>query len=439
MSSFDPKKMLKQTGLNPKDKLLSALNSKASNMTSKLSGEVASKLAQAGQSLSSATRFAASKTDALLSSAPEAFSSMASLGGGTPAIERISRSDLFSLRGGGEIAFDPQSVIPDAQEAGSYTDSKVFPADLTQQDYMMTFEFMEYKRPKLTESANTEVRFTISLPIPNTLLESYGVSYSEGKYGATLGNIINDYDANGLNRNEINMSGATGIGVARGAFQGALANAAGSATGAFGVDTEGLSGAADQVFGSIVNPHVSLFFQGVSLREHQFSWALAPRNAQDARNIREIYYRIKRSALPTFTPEASFTTLEYPMMVRVRIFTKGGKELYPFKMCVIPGINMNHAASGVPSFHADGAPVLQQMSMTLKEIEYFTSDDIKKFQGAEYESFEADFVQNQIALEGAEEFLTGLSASANGLSQAVINDPALRRVGFQPPPTEEAE
>jgi len=434
MSSFDPKKMLKQTGLNPKEKLLAALNSKSSTLTSKLSGEFAAKLAQAGQSLQSATAFAAAKTDALLSSSPEGFSSMAALGGGSPAIERISRSDLMSLRGGGEIAFDPQSVIPNSQEDGSYTDTTVFPNDLTSQDYRITFEFMEYKRPKLTEGPTTDVRFSVSLPIPNTLLESYGVSYNEGKYGATLGNIIADIDRG---KGKENMSEGTALGVARGAFQGTIANAAGTFGSVIGVEAEGVSGLADQVFGSIVNPHLSLFFAGTTLREHQFSWAFAPRNSQDSKNLKEIYYRIKRSALPTVTPDASFTTLEYPMMVKVRIFTKGGKELYPFKMCVIPSINMNYASSGVPAFHADGAPVLQQMSMTLKEIEYFTSDDIRKFQGAEFRGFENDFDQNPVALEGFEDFLTRAVASTNSLAQSITNDAGLANVGFTPPSGEQ--
>lgn len=438
MSSFDPKKLLKATGFNPKDKLLAALNSKASTLTSKLSGELASKLAQAGQSLQSATAFAAAKTDALLSSAPEAFSSMASLGGGTPALERISRTDLFSLRGGGQIAFDPQSVIPNTQDSSQYSETTVYPADLTQQDYRITFEFMEYVRPKLTGSANTEVRFTISLPIPNTLMESYGVVYSEGKYGATLGNVIANIDANGVQQAGTNMSSGETFGIARGALQQTATSTVAGGLSLIGVEQEGLSGAADQILGSIVNPHLSLFFGGVALREHQFSWAFAPRNTQDSRNIKEIYYRIKRSALPTITPDAAFTTLEYPMMVRVRIFTKGGKELYPFKMCVIPGINMNYASSGVPAFHADGAPVLQQLSMTLKEIEYFTSDDIKKFQGVEYASFEGNFQQTPQAFEAVEGFLQDVGARANTFTQGITSNPGFARAGFTPPPTEGA-
>lgn len=434
MSSFDPKKMLKPTGLNPKDKLLSTLNGKASNLTSRLSGEVAAMLSQAGQSLQSATAFAAAKTDALLSSAPEAFSSMASLGGGTPAIERISRSDLFSLRSGGEIAFDPQTVIPNSQDNSRYTETTVYPADLTQQDYRITFEFMEYKRPKLSESANTEIRFSVSLPIPNTLLETYGVAYNEGKYGATLGNIIADVDRGGRD----SISAGTAVGVGRGALQNSAANiVVGSLGSVVGVEAESVSGVTDQIFGSIVNPHLSLFFAGVSMRDHQFSWAFAPRNSKDAKNLKEIYYRIKRSALPTFTPDASNSTLEYPMMVKVRIFTKGGKELYPFKMCVIPAINMNYASSGVPAFHADGAPVLQQLSISLKEIEYFTSDDIKKFQDAEYTDFEEDFNQNPVLLDNFEDFMNRSVASATSLSQAVISDSRIQGAGFEAPPTEE--
>ena len=400
MSSFDPKKMLKATGLNPKDKLLSALNSKASNLTSRLSGDMAARLAQAGQSLQSATAFAAARTDALLSSAPQAFSSMAALGGGVPAIERISRSDLVSFRAGGEIRFDPQSVIPDSQEDGQYTDTTRYPADLPD-DYHMRLDFMEYERPKLSEPPRGDARFSISLPIPQTLIERYGVQYGEGKYGATLGNVVNAID----NPNNARLSLAGVSGAARGATQGAIAQMAGRIAGGVGVDSEGLDGLADQTFGSIVNPHLALFFKGPELRTHEFSWNFAPRNAQDSKNLKEIYYRIKRAALPAFTVDASNTTLDYPMMVRVRIRTKDEKELYPFKMCVVVNFSMNYAPSGVAAFHADGAPVLQQLSMSLREIEYFTSNSIRDAQGPDYPDVEEElFVSTGIDANTMVEF-----------------------------------
>lgn len=427
MSSFDPKKMLKATGLNPKDKLLSALNSKASNLTSRLSGDVAARLAQAGQSLQSATAFAAAKTDALLSSAPQAFSSMAALGGGVPSIERISRSDLFTMRGGGEIRFDPQTVIPGSQEDGQYTETTRYPSDLPN-DYRMCFEFMEYKRPNLAEPATTEMRFSISLPIPNTLLESYGMSYSEGQYGATLGNVVRAAADGG------GMPGGAGIvGAARGLGQSALTNAAGNIAGGLGVDSEGLGGLIDQTFGSIVNPHLALFFKGVSLREHQFSWAFAPRNAQDSKNLKEIYYRIKRAALPAFTAGASNTTLDYPMMVKVRIYAKDGKELYPFKICVISFTNMNYASSGVPAFHADGAPVLQQLSLGLKEIEYFTSDSIRDAQGQDFENVnDADFASTGLSREDFMEFGNNVITFASSIP-AAANDTVTQITSFFSP------
>lgn len=413
--AFDARKLLSQSSLNPAEKISSAINSRASSLTSRLTGAIASKLSAAGQSLSSATAFAAAKTDALLSSAPEAFSAMAALGGGTPAIERISRIALMTTRAGGSIGFDPQSVIPRAAEESSYTDTTVYPPELASMDYYFKMEFMEYKRPSLTEAPQTEVRFSVTLPIPTTLIEAYGIAYSEGKYGATLGNVINYIDA-GDNQAD-GMSVSTGIGVARGVGQSAAAQAAGGKLGALGIESEGLSGVFDQQLGSIVNPHLSMFFQGATLREHQFSWAFAPKNQKDSKSLKEIYYRIKRSALPTFTPQASHTTLEYPMMVKLRIVAKG-EDLYPFKMCVIPAASMNYSPGGTPAFHTDGKPVLQSLNLSFKEIEYFTSDDILKAQGGDYTGFEGDFAQNQVAVEALEGFFESGISAANSLIQS---------------------
>lgn len=398
---FDPKKLLKSSGLNPKDKIQAAVVKKASGMTSKLSGAVASKLASAGQSLKTASAFSAAKTDALLSAAPAAFTTMAALGGGSPAIERIARGALVNGRMGDLSSFDPQTVIPRNISSSGYSETRVYPSDLGDMDYRIIFDFMEYKRPSVAEAPQTEIRFSICLPIPNTLLETYGVGYSEGKYGATLGNVLNQMS----NPNNPDASTeATGIGLARGAGQSNIARAAAGLGSVVGLEAESLSGAFDQAMGSIVNPHLALFFNGPTMREHQFFWTVSPRNQNDTRNLKEIYYRIKRSALPTFTPNASHTTLEYPMMARVRVMTKGNQELYPFKMCVISNIVLNHAAAGTPAFMVDGQPSIQQLSMSLKEIEYFTSNDIQDIQGAPYAGFEADFTQNQVAYDEMENY-----------------------------------
>lgn len=411
---FDPQKLLSQSSLNPAQKISAAVNSRASSLTSGLTGSIASKLSAAGKSLSTVTAFAAAKTDALLSAAPEAFSAMAALGGGAPAIERISRIALMNSRMGGSIGFDPQSVIPRAAEESGYSDTTIYPPELANMDYYFKMEFMEYKRPSLTEAPQSEVRFSITLPIPTTLIEAYGVAYSEGKYGATLGNVINAIDRGG---DQSDVTVGTGLGVARGAGQSAAAQAVAGKLAPVGIDAEGLSGVFDQTLGSIINPHLSMFFQGPTLREHQFNWMFAPKNQKDSKGLKEIYYRIKRSALPTFTSQAAHTTLEYPMMVKLRIMTKG-EDLYPFKICVIPAASLNYAPGGTPAFHTDGKAVLMALNLSFKEIEYFTSDDILKEQGADYSGFEGDFAQNPNGTDALEGFFNQGVAAANTLMQS---------------------
>lgn len=352
---------------------------------------------------------------------------MAALGGGTPAIERISRSVLMSTRSIGSIPFDPQSVIPKASSEGTYSDSTIYPPDLETLDYFFKMDFMEYKRPSVSVPASQDVRFSITLPIPTTLIESYGTSYSDSKYGATLGNVINEVDRL-VGGAPSNGNDATMLGLARGAGQQLGANALGSVTGAVGVEADGINGLVDQVFGSIVNPHLAVFFQGPTLKDHQFNWTFAPKNPTDSDHLREIYYRIKRASLPSFTVDASHTTLEYPMMCRVRIFTKNGHELYPFKLCVIPAVTMNYAPNGTPAFHKDGAPVLMALNIAFKEIEYWTSDDILKEQGDDYVGFEGDFANRQDALANVEDFVKQGAAAANNLAQSIKNNPVVKKV-----------
>jgi hypothetical protein len=424
---FDSQKLLKSSSLNPRQKLNAAVNKAASNMSSKLSSAVTEKLASAGQSLKSATSFAAAKTDALLSSAPEAFTSMAALGKGSPSVERISRQFLKESKSGkGNKKASPQETIN--PNGSNNLEIVSYPEEIADLEYKMTLEFMEYKRPSVSSPPSTETRFTINLPIPNTLIEGYGVGFSEGEYGATIGNIINVVDDQiGSNPTEVDVS-AEGIAGMVPAISGAARGALQSSSGRPG----GVSGIIDQTLGSIVNPHLALFFTGVSLREHQFFWPFAPRNSADSAKLKEIYYRIKRAVLPAFTEDAFFTTLEYPMMVKVRIITKGKQDLYPFKMCMISGINMNYATSGTPAFHIDGRPALQQLSITLKEMEYFTSNN---FVEAEYSDIENQFRQTGITAsisDSIADVLQGdFSPITNGISGAgdvISNNPNVQNI-----------
>lgn len=396
---FDAKKFVKKSSLNPKEKILSEVNKASDKIKSKVTNAVASRMSQAGQAVQSVASLAAAKTDSLLSSAPSDYFSMAALGGGNPISERISGEDIINSRLGKAIN-EPQTVIRNSLERTDTT-RLVYPEDLASQDYMLMLEFMEYKRPSVATPANTEIRFTISLPIPSVLIDNHGVSYRDSEYGANLGNLVSAIDnpSDFSGNNVVN----TGVGVARGAFQSQIAGAAGVLNGGNG---EGISGLADQLFGSVVNPHMSVFFAGPTLREHQFFWTFAPRNRNDSNTIKELYYRMKRAMLPSFTPDAARTTLEYPMMCKVKMMTKGGKELYPFKICVIPSMTLNYAAAGTPAFHVDGTPALIQMSLALKEIEYFTSEDIAEFDGySEFRSINSQFNQNPVALNTVGDFL----------------------------------
>jgi len=408
---FDAKKFVKASSLNPKQKILSEVNKASDKIKSKITDAVASKMSQAGQTIQSVASVAAARTDALLSSAPSDFFTMAALGGGNPISERISGADVALSRLGKAVS-EPQTVIRNSLERQN-TEVLVYPEELASQDYKLTLEFMEYKRPSISQPANTEIRFTVSLPIPSVLIDNHGVTYSDSSYGANLGNLLSAVDNPGAFAAD-NITNTT-VGVARGVAQGAIAGAAGSLLGS----PEGISGAIDQAFGSVVNPHLSVFFGGPTMREHQFFWTFAPRNQNDSRLIKELYYRMKRAMLPTFTPEAAHTTLEYPMMCKVKVFTKNGKELYHFKICVIPSMTLNYAAAGTPAFHTDGTPALIQMSIGLKEIEYFTGEDIRDFSGySEFDSIETQFNQNPIALDTVNEFAGNL---INGAGTAVRN------------------
>jgi hypothetical protein len=67
-------------------------------------------------------------------------------------------------------------------------------------------------------------------------------------------------------------------------------------------------------------------------------------------------------------------------------FKEGSHPIIGFKHALIENVTVNHSPNGIPSFFAGTSlPTFYQVSITLKEIEYFTAEDYgrEKFDGAE--------------------------------------------------------
>ena len=209
-----------------------------------------------------------------------------------------------------------------------------------------------------------------------------------------------------------------------------------NATGIGDVTTNDLLGGST---GVVLNPNTELMFSGFDLRTFSLNFKLVPRNATEAKYIREIIGTFKKVSLPTYgqspgglfdvdlafkkaftnpnndspateeepaeeaeeAPPANADTsntesaqnlgasnanyIGVPGLCQVK-FMKGA-GLHPwlpqYKLCAITGVNVNYTPDGTFATYHDGSPVAYELGLEFTETKLVYSQDIK-MSGATY-------------------------------------------------------
>lgn len=259
--------------------------------------------------------------------------------------------------------------------------------------YYCTLSILEYNRPKPFDPGSYNAKKIIRLPLPQELRDDTAVAYNNVDL-KLVGDITNK-DVAGLGAEALRQSGtimtdAMGMGVQ------ALQAKANNSTAAMltgdavtrAIDAEAVTSAIQQAAGVAPNPNPSVAFQGPSLREMSYTWTFMPTNAQDSERIRSIVNYLKRSALPKANASGeSASILEYPMLCQMNFFpwdNNGGgpygwsdNSIIKMKRCFMASVNVNYTAGAAPSFFAgwNNEPTIIQLSINMKEIEYFMAHD----------------------------------------------------------------
>jgi hypothetical protein len=265
--------------------------------------------------------------------------------------------------------------------------------------YYCTLTLLEYDRPKPFDPVSYKVKKVIRLPLPQELNDSTAVAYNNVDL-KLVGDIANK-DAVGLGAEGLRQAGSlmkTGIEAGAAglkAMGGASSSAAGGLAGMLGgealsnaFDAEAISSAIQQGMGVAPNPNPSVAFQGPVLREMNYTWNLMATNEQDSKAIRSIINELKKRALPRANAGLeSAAILDYPHLCQMNFFPWDGKGSGPYgwsagsiikmKRCFMSSVNVNYTGGAAPAFFAgwNNEPVTVQLSINMKEIEYFLSKD----------------------------------------------------------------
>ena len=131
--------------------------------------------------------------------------------------------------------------------------------------------------------------------------------------------------------------------------------------------------AAAQAIGMAENPNMSLSFQGVELRTHNFTWRLIAKSIAESVAIENIINTLKINALPQKVFGAGFH-LGYPNIAILSFFPTNLIKISDLG-CFITSINVKYDGDGYPVFFKGNKPVIIDLSVSFKERAILTSDD----------------------------------------------------------------
>lgn len=245
-----------------------------------------------------------------------------------------------------------------------------FPAENV--DYFTVLKFVTYNRRNPKHRAIRVDQADIVLPLPVNLREYYTMQYAGvefDKIGGAMSYIDRVMDKYMEGADLLKSLADTGF--AERAIE--LAQALSRKTASYISDD--LGGVIDRVTGTVVNPHITSVFKGVSLRDHPLQWRLHPRNASESREIRKIINFVRAHMHPTKKDDF---LLNFPDEVYVSFHAKDKEFLFPIFKAVVIGMECPQSSDGSNAFYAEtDEPAFYDLTIHLQEVESATREDFE--------------------------------------------------------------
>jgi hypothetical protein len=251
---------------------------------------------------------------------------------------------------------DLNSYLGNILSTKSSNPSYKFPDDLSD-SYYMGFMFSSYKKDFFNEAPSKVWEGGTKLPIPNSLTNDTNVKYNDQNLTSAVTGFIGQIaDKYGGGTPEQKQKRDNTLSVVSGAAK-----------------------ALSYSTGVTINPFMTVLFDSPTLKTHTFSWKLTPKNANESRTITNIIKNFQKNMLPSSGGPRG-VVLTFPSFVDIFLVAGGSDaNLYKFKTCVITDFKANYAPNGPAFFNSSSAPASVDISVSLKEIEMWVSEDIQNF------------------------------------------------------------
>jgi|DEB0MinimDraft_6_1074348.scaffolds.fasta_scaffold00002_26 hypothetical protein len=232
-----------------------------------------------------------------------------------------------------------------------------------------------------SKKESIQIGSVIYLPMPSNLQDSNAVSWGESKMnnltaaGVAAGGALMDIDLFNLEGSLEEVKGK--LGTIRGSLDlDKIITLGKTQLSAEAVNVLGGNVTLDQIlarsYGQIVNQNNRLLFNGVTLREFNFSFKLTPRNEEDRDNIKKIIRTLKvhMSAKNNSKEKDPGTFIKTPGYFDLQ-YRKGNTKhpfLPSFKECALKNMAVNYTGENVYATYHDGTPVSMQLDLSFQEV-----------------------------------------------------------------------
>jgi len=128
--------------------------------------------------------------------------------------------------------------------------------------------------------------------------------------------------------------------------------------------------------GQVMNPNMELLFNGPKLRDFSFTFLLAPRSKDEAKNVIKIIRFFKQGMLPIRSKSNLF--LKAPHTFQLKYNYKGEEEhpyLNSFKECALKSCDVNYTPENSYSTYTDSVMTAYSMTLAFGELEPIYNDD----------------------------------------------------------------
>ena len=268
-----------------------------------------------------------------------------------------------------------------------------FPSDLGAHAMIINFEKYSYSTAQ-TGAVNSVNSGTIILPIPTNLVDSTSISANESQLGITGAAAMGIMNASGVSAKQAGADTYSAIesllkNFMNPADSGGKPSATNDALSTFRAFTKftgrnlldaalpGAGMAADLASGTAVNPHQTLEFNGVALKNHSFVWTFSPRNENESIVLKNIIKKIKTSMLPAYDSIGGFqkALLTYPDLIKISLVGVNQDFFYRYKPSLVKGLTINYNEGDSLSLFSGGLPVQITMTMEIMEAQIHTKSD----------------------------------------------------------------